>query len=488
MTLRDWWREHKHDLRTVITVEPLTFLFTISLFLTFPASQALYIQKLCLAKYKDDVICNNLSAYHVQQDYVQTETSRFFLYSISVDTLLAMGSALFMGSWGDKINRKIPMILPITGQILANVNYFINSFNPDWPVPMLLISPVFAGTMGGFATYLLSVFSYVSVVSQGAKERIIRLSITEGILQLGAAVALVISGPLVERLGFSVTFGVSVASATLSLLYTVFWIRDPAVKTKNTGDEGEEKKRSLCSKLFDCSHIIESVKCYFKVRKGYRRFVLWSCLVIFMVIMVTLGGSFDISLLFLRYSIPNWTLTLYGIYTGLKNALQMLGLLVILPLFKRFLALEDTSLVIIGQVSSVLGQVLLAFSNTVWMVMLVPFAGMLSGLSSAALRSIVAKMVGPDEQGKAFAFLGCAQALSILMASLIFNNLYPATLHFLPGLSYLICALFTVAVMALTIVMRCYMPVEETTNTQDDQTLDKSALVMGIEETEQYMA
>ncbi|XP_013421329.1 proton-coupled folate transporter-like [Lingula anatina] len=152
----------------------------------------------------------------------------------------------------------------------------------------------------------------------------------------------------------------------------------------------------------------------------------------------------------------------------------MLGLLVILPVFKRFLALEDTSLVIIGQVSSVLGQVLLAFSNTVWMVMLVPFAGMLSGLSSAALRSIVAKMVGPDEQGKAFAFLGCAQALSILMASLIFNNLYPATLHFLPGLSYLVCALLTVAVMALTIVMRCYMPVEETTNTQDDQTLDNT--------------
>ncbi|XP_013413774.1 proton-coupled folate transporter [Lingula anatina] len=490
MALKKWWMDHKHDMRLVITIEPATFLYILSLYCSWPAAQALYIEKVCMGKYKSEEICSNLTFHDVERDYVQTESSRWFFYSICLETFPSMIAASFMGSWGDQINRKIPIVIPIIGLLIMHSNFLLNSIFIDWHPAFVLISYFSSGILGGIATFLLSAYSYVAVVSKGNKERLVRISVTEGVLQLAGAIGLGISGLLVENFGFPATFGVSTSSAAVALIYTLLWIKNPISTESKEQEAMSKQERNLCARLFDCNHFIDSMKCFFVKREEYRRLILWLSLITLILTNLTIGAAMTLTLLFLRYVVPGWNLTLYGIYAALKNVMMMIALFLFMPVVKK-LALDDTTVAIVGHVSAILGVVLLAFSRFIWMAMLVPFANMLSAFSSTALRAVVARMVGKHEQGKAFAFVGSAQSLSVLLSSVIFNNLYPETLHFFPGLSYLLCAVLLLVAIVLTIIIRFRMPKPEVNDTMNSTaTLDKSVSAIAMNEVitdvEQY--
>jgi hypothetical protein len=46
-----------------------------------------------------------------------------------------------------------------------------------------------------------------------------------------------------------------------------------------------------------------------------------------------------------------------------------------------------------------------------------------------------------DQQGKVFALIALLESVAFLLASLIFNGLYPITLHFFAGTMLLGCAI-----------------------------------------------
>ncbi|XP_013421373.1 solute carrier family 46 member 3 [Lingula anatina] len=458
MSLRQWWDEHKHEPRLIVSVEPAIFFFMLSLFITLPSVQALFIQKVCLREFHSEMVCHNLTNNPEKMDYVQSKVSRWVLLNTCSETFPSMITAVFMGSWGDNVNRKIPIVVPAVGGLLMMVNLVLNSFYMNWHPAFILISNFVYGVLGGFASFLMAVFSYVSVISGGEKERLIRISICEGLMQLSGAVGFALSGLLVKYTGFTYTFVFTMASMGVALLYSVLWIKNPP--PVGGRGVGTEEPRSLCARLFDCKHFVAAVKCYFVRREGYKRLILWLSLVAFMIGMITIGGGADVCLLYLNYTIPGWNLVLYGIYNALRMILMTIFLLFILPVIKRFFSIQDTTVGIIGLVSNTAGQLLLAFCKTIWMVMLVPVVNMLAGAGSTALRAIIAKMVSVNEQGKVFAFVGVAQSLSMLIASLIFNNLYPATLHFFPGLTFLVCAFLLMVAVGLTIIIRVYIPKE----------------------------
>ena len=50
------------------------------------------------------------------------------------------------------------------------------------------------------------------------------------------------------------------------------------------------------------------------------------------------------------------------------------------------------------------------------------------GLSGGACRGFISKLVPEEEQGQVFAFVAMGQCMTGLIASVIFNNIYPHTL------------------------------------------------------------
>jgi len=64
----------------------------------------------------------------------------------------------------------------------------------------------------------------------------------------------------------------------------------------------------------------------------------------------------------------------------------------------------------------------------------------LSLVTTPIIRAKLSRLVGKSEQGALFSAVACVNSLAMLMASGIFNSLYPATLNFMKGFPFLLGA------------------------------------------------
>lgn len=64
----------------------------------------------------------------------------------------------------------------------------------------------------------------------------------------------------------------------------------------------------------------------------------------------------------------------------------------------------------------------------------------LSLVTTPIIRAKLSRLVGESEHGALFSAVACTNSLAMLMASGIFNSLYPATLNFMKGFPFLLGA------------------------------------------------
>ncbi|XP_074651711.1 lysosomal proton-coupled steroid conjugate and bile acid symporter SLC46A3-like isoform X2 [Tubulanus polymorphus] len=426
-----------------VTVEPVLFLYMIAVWMQYPALQALLYKKTCLLKYDSSEICDNLNEYESEEKYVQSETSHWILYTNICLTLPSIISAAFIGSWSDKIGRKIPIILPSIGAVFGLVNYVLNSMFPKLPLPLILLSPFLNGIAGGFVTCILSVFSYMSNITSESN-RTIRVAVLESMSFLGGTIGLSLSGVLLDHLGFQYVFVIMIVCHFILIVYTLLWIDDV-----HPADQIVEQNTNLCRHLFNLTHFKESAICLFRPRDGHLRRNLLLTFGAFLGGFFAFSAHNDLAYLYLRHAPRNFTQTEYGYYLGFTNAMSGIGLIVILPLFKHYLLLWDTILIIIGFSARGIALIVLAVSMVKWLVFLVPVIGMFQGFGAAGCRALLSKFVDKDETGKMFAFVASGESLITLLASVIFNNLYPATISFYPGFCFILAA----AMMIIPIII-----------------------------------
>ncbi|OWF42188.1 Apoptosis-resistant E3 ubiquitin protein ligase 1 [Mizuhopecten yessoensis] len=151
------------------TVEPILFLYMFATFLEFPVSQDLIYTRVCLEKFSNSTyICDNLGNNTLKEegDVVQKEASSWIMYNNVAYTVPAVISVtLFLGPWGDRLGRKIPMMLTIIGNMLLTVCNLIVSSHTDISIKYILIGKVINGMTGGFIGLMMSVYSYIGHIS-----------------------------------------------------------------------------------------------------------------------------------------------------------------------------------------------------------------------------------------------------------------------------------------------------------------------------------
>ena len=201
-----------------ISVEPVLFFYMMCVFMSFPLLQQLAFKKICHEKY-DDEICKNLTK--PQEDFVHQKTSKWVLYQSVSLTLPSIFASLILGSWSDKVGRKVILILPSVGSVLLYVNYVLNVAFFSLDVNYLLIGVCISGFFGGFATTLLGVFSYISDITDKS-QRTMRVAVLESMIFMGGTVGNLIGGVLVEHHGFMPAFGLCLALNVLIILYVSF--------------------------------------------------------------------------------------------------------------------------------------------------------------------------------------------------------------------------------------------------------------------------
>ncbi|XP_076464411.1 proton-coupled folate transporter-like [Babylonia areolata] len=433
-----------------ITVEPVLFLYMFAVNVVLPTLQALAYFKVCIQRYNAS-FCQQLRNVTFQQehseenDYVQSTTSHWILLANVAMTIPACFTVmLFLGSFGDKVGRKFPVVLPILGAVAQSLASLLNAVFPYAPLGFLLIGPLLSGMCGGIIAALMAVFSYITHVAP-PETKTTRIGILESMIFLAGTLGVFTSGVMLDGTSFTFVFGFSAGLQCLALVYVVVWLEDvrppePVVL------------RSMCGR-WAWESLKEVMQFVRRPRAPRVRLTILLLVLSIDLILLCTVGELDILLLFLRREPLAWSQTLFGYFKGLENLLRGLVLMVALPLLKRKLRVRDTSLVLGGLVSKVAGLVLLGLATHTWMVFCAGVVSMGQGLPSVGIRSMSSSLVKRDEQGRLFSVVAASESVVAVLAALLFNTVYPESLHFFPGFSFIMAAIISLAAFFIVLYL-----------------------------------
>lgn len=180
---------------------------------------------------------------------------------------------------------------------------------------------------------------------------------------------------------------------------------------------------------------------YTKPREGHiRAYILTASAVVFVSMAAELGLRYTIFSLYVQKAPLSWNQDMIGYYDSANGAVTTAGTITGIFVFKKLLGFADTTVVLIALASGIAESLMIAFGTRTWMLFLSAVIGCLSSLVKPCVKSFVAKLVAPDEVGKAFTIFGISQNIAYLLSALIYNNIYKATLETFPGFVYVLAA------------------------------------------------
>ena len=165
------------------------------------------------------------------------------------------------------------------------------------------------------------------------------------------------------------------------------------------------------------------------------------------------GGEIDITLLYTMKSPLDWSPSTYGYFLATTYACVGLTTLALLPFLIRFFHLTDLTLGAIGYVFKAASLAMIAYGQHTWLVFLSAVVGSPGVLIMTSAKSIISKLVGEDEQGKAFSLLSCGENVANLIGSMLFALVYAATVSSMPSLVFILDCSFTTALLCAHLVV-----------------------------------
>ena len=364
-------------IRSIITVEPVAFLYFIAISSYLPTLQQYVYAELSRQYGFTPASTSNCSqgsndASDLENE-VQSASSQFMMIMNAVCLPTGFLMTMFLGHYSDFKGRRLAMIMPCVGGALrAFVSMLVVYFrlNLYYLVGVAVLESLFGGTM----SIIMATFAYISDVST-SKNRSIRILFVEVGIGLGVATATIATGYVIKIYGFLISCLCSLAGYTLNAIFCVTYVKESV------------KPSSEPVRFFSVGHIRETIQ-IFTVDKGSNR--RWRLIVLlFMVILpstVDIGSS-DVKTFFLLDSPLCFTSVLLGYYESATTAVKAIGAVILMKLLHS--CFKDTGLIILGCLAGIAAQLFLAFSHDLFMV----FMGKCSHFNT----------LGPRQNGRHFA-------------------------------------------------------------------------------------
>ncbi|GAB6030739.1 hypothetical protein CHUAL_007590 [Chamberlinius hualienensis] len=451
-----------------ITVEPALLIFMIGSYMNYGVYQDLLYNKLCLEHYDySHSICDDPQGEAL--DYVQKQGAYWLAYNNIALFIPSILAACYLGAWGDRYGRKIPILAAVVSTMFEYLILLIISVYENSSVYFTLLANFISGLGGGYLMVVASMMSYVADISS-TNSRTTRVGILESMTTFGSFFGPFISGYLLEGVGYAYTFLFSVSCNTVVAIYLVLRLKNisPASKIKKPPDTERrendivdilnstsysssevltERKRSEA--MCRLGYVYEGFLVCFRKREGKTRLYILSLVAACLCVFMANNAESDLSYLYAKDKPLNWSYKTYSQYCSLKNALSASMLLIGLPLLRKYFHMKDTSLAAIGLVSKASGLILLSLSTTLPMMFIVPELALFSMYPVPSMRSMLSKYVKPTEQGKMFSALAAVESSTEIIATLTYNNLYPVTRSFFNGFCFIMAAIFLVPSLSI---------------------------------------
>ena len=194
---------------------------------------------------------NTSSPQFILQQKIQDKTAQFSIYQSVLYLGPMMISVIIFGSFSDKIGRKLPLLLAISSEVPHFVLFLLVIYF-DLPIWITLIGNFIVGVTGGINVVFMASYAFISDITT-AKDRTLRIVVLDAVLGLGATGGLLVSGYMLNGLGFAACYWMMTGIFFCIALYIQFVV--PETVQKRTSSDMSGRKRLLVGfKLFSKSH------------------------------------------------------------------------------------------------------------------------------------------------------------------------------------------------------------------------------------------
>ncbi|KAF5269815.1 hypothetical protein FQR65_LT05861 [Abscondita terminalis] len=436
------------DVVSTITVEPVFAMYLLPSTMAGIATQNLTIEKACRINLQlDEKICDALSSRNISmyndtdEIYVQKFVASLYAWKNVVQSLLPAVLLLFLGSWSDRHQRRKPcIILPIFGEAVSSLcflicTYFFYELSAEYCVLSEAVPPSLTG--GWFAMHM-AVYSYIGTISN-VETRTVRVGAISTFSYVTYTVGIALSGVVFLAVGFYGVFSISFAMEVLGIIYAYIRIKD--IVNINS-DTNQVEKVNFFKDFFRLSHISDTFKVAFK--KGKRNRKMRICVIMFLV-MVTCGplyGEYAVMYLFTRYKF-HWNEFEFSVFCTFNAIIITFATILSLSILSNRLKLDDALIGVISCLSKIVSAVIYALAPNTYVFYLGTIAECLVGTTQIAIKSLISKLVAPDELGKIYSLFGVCEALMPLIYAPLYSLVYKWTINVVPGAFYLMGGVLT---------------------------------------------
>ncbi|XP_046575193.1 proton-coupled folate transporter-like [Haliotis rubra] len=430
-------------LRWYVPVEPIAFAYYCCILMILPLIQFYMYDKIAegyggvnhTTSHQCSRGADNSSDAKLQTK-IQSKAADYNIFFIFTATFPGILQTILLGSLSDRYGRKLSMLLPLCG-LLSTLIVYLFVFELDLPLGYLFIGNAIEGFSGGFGTMLTAIFGCAADITPVGPKRGFRMAVIQAVMSFGSALGSLVAGIWTQMVNFKQPLYFLIALSSATLLFTIFIFPE----TRRNLPKGSLTVKEHFKLLK------RSIQFYTKDTPDKRRWKL-------IVSLMTFFTSFSVELikntvliLYLLATPFCWSkmqITGYAAARTIINWICILGLTHIL--LRRF---SEVTVAIIGCVSNILFLGLLGCAQSSVLVIVAAAFGIFSDAAPAMMRSVMSKLVSPDEQGALFASVSTMEMVASSFFGVVATLIYKASLSFFPGLIFVILSglIFITALM-----------------------------------------
>ncbi|NWH74990.1 S46A3 protein, partial [Piaya cayana] len=425
-------------MRKVLCVEPVIFIYVFATYLTSPLMQQFIYRRLWQDEYNSTAPglgnssrCeqNRSSPVFARQKEVQEKASVFNMQLDLTGAIPSLIVAFVIVANGDRQGRKRSLVLPSMGALITDICLTIVSYF-SFSLYVLFAVAFITGLFGSMATFLGGGFAFIADVCHDEKQKTTRIAVVDLIFGVVSGLAGLSSGYFLKGIGFTWTFVTASLLHVINIIYILFILEDTVGVS-----EFQHRTPISCTELL--RETFSGVYMLFKTAPYKKRVLIIVLLFTFMTYLFTAFGG---SSLFTLYELDE-PLCWNEVYIGYgAAAFTSVSLTSFLGVYLFSKCLKDIYIVFIGIFSYIGGMVMAAFAKTTLLMFLVRVPSLLCLMPVPVLRSMLSKVVLPDEQGAVFACIACLEVVTGTISLAVFNIIYAATVAWFSGFSFLLSA------------------------------------------------
>ncbi|KAK8377895.1 hypothetical protein O3P69_014079 [Scylla paramamosain] len=442
-----------------VTVEPAVFLYCVSQVVQLSVLQDFIFTKLCREQYSQEVCVARWKEGSVTDvAWVENKAVNYVMWLSVITSILSVIMAQFFGVALDRYSPKVVMTAPFMGFLAQHLVCVVVAALPSLPLAVMYVGATLNGLSGGYPLFKSAVSSYV-VRTASPEERTFRLSVVEGTVFLGGAVGPFTLNQVVTSTttGHDYLFLGSEMSLAVALLYIVFILPDShSTSQENAELPPEHSGTALCTQVKTVlQNFSGSVSTVLRHRPAGKRTSVLLLILADFFIAIAYSAESDLRYIYM-HNYLGFTLGQYSLYLVIKNLVNGISLLGVLPVLRLVFDISDASLGILGGTSRVVAFTMLALNTSHTLTYIVPFLDVFGQYLFVVLRSSLCGLVKREEQGRVLTVLSSLAQMSMLVGSLLFDNVYPALVLLAhPGYTFLVAATTMATATTIFICIRC---------------------------------